>query len=330
VGTGVRSRWLNHHQPISLAVNGNLHLGREVWERSGVVVFTAGTLDAPALSCQARPQDGECFGELPPRSELTAHTRFPMLVPTPTPAYNASYTHAFLEQAAEMPLPPPLSYLAPILHTMSDASARGYCVELLHYLFDACHGPWEGRGARACLYGLQRPPLGRQTLLRLRPTASEGDCWPFILPFLATTARCQLEVSIAHGAPARATLEKWLGPTGVGRSTVKVVVEDEGDFEARRAAAGNLYFNVLELPCARAQAGGGALVPQLQPWPAQARLDGGKGGGAAAPLEYPLAGKAGPHLPPSAARSWVVLLLSSMCSDWLMVHTDGMSVQRTL
>lgn len=60
--------WLNKHQPISLSVNGSLELGRKLWERSGVVVFTSGSLEAPALSCQARPQDGECFGELPPRS----------------------------------------------------------------------------------------------------------------------------------------------------------------------------------------------------------------------------------------------------------------------
>ena len=81
--------WLNTHQPISFSVNGSLELGRKVWERSGVVVFTCGSLEAPALSCQARPQDGECFGELPPRAQLSAHTRFPMLVPTPTASYNA-------------------------------------------------------------------------------------------------------------------------------------------------------------------------------------------------------------------------------------------------
>jgi hypothetical protein len=66
--------WLNIHQPISLSVNGSLELGRKIWERSGVVVFTSGSLQNPALSCQARPQDGECFGELPPRSRECAHS----------------------------------------------------------------------------------------------------------------------------------------------------------------------------------------------------------------------------------------------------------------
>ena len=244
--------WLDIHQPISLAVNGDYETARVLWERSGVVVFTAGTLHAPALSCQARPQDGECFGELPPRAQLTQHTRFPMLVPTAVSSYNAVYTPEALAEAAHSVLPGPLSYLAGILHTMEDQETRGYCMLLLHYLADACRGPWQGHGSRTILYGLQRPPLGKQCLVRVGAGASEVHAWPYLLPFLATTARGQLQVSIVPDSPAQAVLEKWLGPSGVGGGSVRVCVEGEAAFHARAEG----MFNVIELPAA----GDGALV----------------------------------------------------------------------
>jgi len=199
--------WLNSQQPISLSVNGSEELGLKLWERSGVVVFTSGTLEEAALSCQARPQDGECFGELPPRSQLTEHTRFPMVVPSAAAIYNASYTPQFLMHAASLALPPQLSYMAPILHTIQDQEAKGYCLLLLHYLFDACQGPWEGRGARTSLYGLQRPPLLSHSLFRITECAAEEDVWPFIMVFLATSARSSLQLSIAPLSPVRASLQ---------------------------------------------------------------------------------------------------------------------------
>jgi hypothetical protein len=114
--------------------------GRDDFARESLlqVVFTRGTLEQPAMTCQARPQgwrpcrpflvcetysrsvcvcvrereresahthtsvcsctfpvprksdgsssaDGEVFGELPPRSELLAHTRFPVCPSAPAP-----------------------------------------------------------------------------------------------------------------------------------------------------------------------------------------------------------------------------------------------------
>jgi len=65
--------WLIEHQPISLAINGDQHpwhFARRLFEQSGLVVYTVGTEFSPALTAQARPQDGEIFGEVPPRSQV--------------------------------------------------------------------------------------------------------------------------------------------------------------------------------------------------------------------------------------------------------------------
>ena len=72
--------WLNTNQPISLGVNGktreeSMELGFRLWEYTGLVVNTIGSPDYPALSCQARPQEGEVFGEFPPRRLLERYTK---------------------------------------------------------------------------------------------------------------------------------------------------------------------------------------------------------------------------------------------------------------
>ena len=51
------AEWLNKHQPISLVVNGDYALMRTLWEKSGMVVNTAGLGDedaSAALTAQAR------------------------------------------------------------------------------------------------------------------------------------------------------------------------------------------------------------------------------------------------------------------------------------
>jgi hypothetical protein len=72
--------WLNTNQPISLGVNGktreeSMELGFRLWEHTSLVVNTIGSPDNPALSCQARPQEGEVFGEFPPRRLLERYTK---------------------------------------------------------------------------------------------------------------------------------------------------------------------------------------------------------------------------------------------------------------
>jgi hypothetical protein len=51
------SSWLVHHQPISLAVNcadfdSSFSLARKLFERTGLVVYTVGSAEKPALTAQ--------------------------------------------------------------------------------------------------------------------------------------------------------------------------------------------------------------------------------------------------------------------------------------
>jgi hypothetical protein len=100
---GKLAAWLNTNQPISLAVNGprseSLDLGISLFEKTGMVVNTIGSTDTvdtpPAMTCQARPQEAEIFGEFPPRGQLEKYTRFPVFVPSSTPAYDTAYPGSF-------------------------------------------------------------------------------------------------------------------------------------------------------------------------------------------------------------------------------------------
>jgi len=239
------ARWLVDNQPITLAINGDRALAKTLFETTGQVVYTVGTLENPALTCQARPQDGEVFGEFPVRRELAAHTKYPVVVPTPTPAYNATYTRAHLASrganSSVSCLPPALSFCAPLLRAVGDDVARGYLVELCEYFADACAtNPKVGhnQGARTALYGLQTTPRnGQLNFVRCAGGATTmADVAPFVLPFFATSAFELLRVSCD---PADAALAETLAALGF-----VVAVEDDAAFDARVAA--EQPYNVIE------------------------------------------------------------------------------------
>jgi hypothetical protein len=271
--------WLVGAQPISVAVNDDVGthgyaLARALFERTAVVVFTAGDLEtAPALTCQARPQVGEVFGEVPPRRLLRAHTAAAVFVPSPTPALNTGYEPAYLRaRAAEWARAPPadappaaraLVALAANADADDDGAegadaakaARselaGYCAELFDYLADACAvNPKRGVGdARTALYGLQTTPLGAggaagaPTVVRIETGARLGLLCAHLLPFVATNAGSALRIS-ADAADLRAVAlgERLVASGVVPRAAL--AVEDGAAFGARVEC--DAPFNVLD------------------------------------------------------------------------------------
>eukprot|EP00301_Raphidiophrys_heterophryoidea_P004598 c1198_g1_i1.p1 GENE.c1198_g1_i1~~c1198_g1_i1.p1 ORF type:complete len:724 (-),score=202.99 c1198_g1_i1:181-2352(-) len=200
--------WLVHHQPISLAINGEsapYPIALRLFEKTALCVYTLGSDQAPALTAQARPQDGEIFGELPPRHHLHTFTRFPVTVPSSTPACNASYTSVQL--LAPPRLPKPMTYCTELIQCIKNEKKRGFAMLVLNYLNEACR-PRRGRGQRTSLYGLQRPPLnGMCTLIRCEPDQDLDDLLVFVLAFLVTNARTQVVIS-CH--PSHASLRSVL------------------------------------------------------------------------------------------------------------------------
>jgi len=183
------SNWLNIHQPISLAVNGKempFELFNKLFERTALVVYTVGCESTPALTAQARPQDGEIFGEFPPRHELSMYTKFPMVIPS-APGYHSLYNPDHLKAKAKETFP--MRKLADLVNKLTDDKARGYCQVLAEYLIDATQESPKvggGNGGRTVLFGLQRSPIDTKSVIR---SSDMNDIVPRLLPFLATNAR---------------------------------------------------------------------------------------------------------------------------------------------
>eukprot|EP00397_Hematodinium_sp_SG-2012_P006668 GEMP01006702.1.p1 GENE.GEMP01006702.1~~GEMP01006702.1.p1 ORF type:complete len:689 (+),score=196.59 GEMP01006702.1:78-2144(+) len=190
------SKWLNHHQPISLAINGDDKLARRLFEVSSMVVYTVGSTSEPALTCQARPQECETFGEFPPRRELNDYTTFPVIIPSSTPGYNSSYSKAHLEASGKsVKLPEKYNFAEKLIHKAGTPAQKGYLKLMVEYVLDAC-GPRVGHSLRTTLYGIQRPPLVKVgTVLRVNPGATYDDVLLYALPFLVTNAKQALVIS---------------------------------------------------------------------------------------------------------------------------------------
>jgi len=237
------ARWLNKEQPISLAVNGDPAFARDLWEKTGLVVCTVGSLDKPALTCQARPQEGECFGEFPPRHELKKFTRLPVIIPSSTPGYNTVYSDHYLRSTSTDELPAGMHWTEPIIAMAGSPEVRGFLKLLVVYLTDSC-GPKTGFGPRSTLFGLQRPPIldDSPTVFRITPAATSDDL-PSILPFLVTNARSQMQLSVDPAAsPA---MHAVLGSFKHLLAAGQVVLEDQDAFNKRCETTP--FINVLTL-----------------------------------------------------------------------------------
>jgi len=190
------TKWLNAHQPISCAVNGiemPFKLFNKIFERTALVVYTIGCQKKPALTAQARPQDGEIFGEFPPRHELSSYTKFPMVIPSPGPGYNTVYEESYLQSKAndEFPIAP----LAKLVSQVKDSTTRGYCQVLGEYLVDACEVSPKvggGNGGRTVLYGLQRTPVNTISVIR---SDNLDEIISRLIPFVGTNASNSICVS---------------------------------------------------------------------------------------------------------------------------------------
>lgn len=198
--------WLNENQPISLAVNGPrqeaIAVGLKMWELTGMVVNTIGSSDdpemPPALTCQARPQEAECFGEFPPRSSMNDYTIFPVVVPSSNPSYDAHYSDEHLKMRGTSVSEYIIKSTRSLLEVIQSDAVRGYCVLLIEYVQNVCRlNPKQGFGkSRSALWGIQRPPLGMKTLIHCGADITWDDVAPIYILFHATNARDQVELSI--------------------------------------------------------------------------------------------------------------------------------------
>ncbi|KAL3817378.1 hypothetical protein ACHAXA_005013 [Cyclostephanos tholiformis] len=253
------SRWLIRHQPISLAVNAErsrvLELGRALFEKTSLVVTTIGSTDAidapPAMTCQARPQDAECFGEFPPRKRMGEYTKFPVIIPSSTPSYDSCYREDYLESRTPNVLDGTScpAHVKRWLSDVTDSATRGFCVELVGYLCDATEvNPKRGFGTgRTALWGLQRPPIldGLRTLVRCGPSVSFDDLSPIFLPFYSTNARSQAELSVDGSNVG--LLDKLMNHD-LDNHTFGVVVESEEILQHRLNEGGDDFYNVVRVP----------------------------------------------------------------------------------
>jgi len=190
------SKWLNTHQPITCAVNGvnmPFELFDRIFERTALVVYTVGCQAKPALTAQARPQDGEIFGEFPPRNEMSKFTKFPMVIPSPGPGYNTVYEESYLESKAKDDFP--IASISKLVSLVKNSAARGYCQVLGEYLVDACEVSPKvggGNGGRTVLYGLQRTPKNTISIIR---SDNLDEIIIRLIPFVGTNARNSICVS---------------------------------------------------------------------------------------------------------------------------------------
>lgn len=196
------ARWLTKEQPITLAVNGDdeqkgFPMMQQLFSSTAQAIYSVGREGQPALTAQARPQDGEIFGEFPPRGEMAKYTEGPVFVPSSTPSYMARYETKHLQAAAARAANLFGSAMCELLQAAERDEIVGYGVLLAEYLKESC-GPKRGCGQRTSLWGLQRPPMQQvSTLFRIEASDDLGAAALNLLPFVLTNAKDGLVVSLA-------------------------------------------------------------------------------------------------------------------------------------
>jgi hypothetical protein len=263
------SKWLNRHQPISLAVNAKrsqvFDLGRTLFENTSLVVMTIGSTDKedapPAMTVQARPQDAECFGEFPPRKTMGEYTKYPVIIPSSTPSYDSYYQDEYLKSRTLHDLDGTHcpTFVRDWLSNISDASIRGYCIELIRYLSDATEvNPKRGFGTsgRTVLWGLQRPPMleGLRTLVRCGRDVTLDDLSAIFVLFYSTNARSQLELSVDE---SNTELLDILQKHDLDNHIFRVVVEGEEILQHRLKSDGENFYNIVRVDASEKNKGGG-------------------------------------------------------------------------
>ena len=142
---------------------------------------------------------------------------------------------------------------------LASAEVRGFCGELADHVVAAAasgarRGDTAGTGGpeRTVVWGLQRPPLGTQTWLRVDSDDDLDALAPTLLPFYATNARDAVVVSVdAAAAATRARLEALPG--------LDVRVQDAEAFAAESQGA----YNVVPAADAAAAAARRPLAQQF-------------------------------------------------------------------
>lgn len=135
------SKWLTKEQPITLAVNGDdeqkgFPMMQQLFQSTAQAIYSVGREGKPALTAQARPQDGEIFGEFPPRSDMHKYTSGPVFVPSSTPTYMARYEAKHLMDAA-LRSERLGGVASQLLQAIDSVELRGYGVLLAEYLKDS-------------------------------------------------------------------------------------------------------------------------------------------------------------------------------------------------
>ncbi|KAJ9472695.1 hypothetical protein DIPPA_70165 [Diplonema papillatum] len=219
--------WLVRNGPITLAVNGDEKIARELFEKSSMTTYTVGDHTKAALTVSARPQEYESFGEFPARPTLSKYTKFPVLVPSSTPSYHSSYTEKYLQQSATQTVPKSLQALK---DAASNDLTKGYIQVAFNFLKDACgpRGNIHHKHARTAIAGWQRPPLnGQPSVLRADKDTSADALAVYIAPYLATNAKECLVVSVD---PSNKKCVELVEKLALANTTV----EDEAAFTSRK------------------------------------------------------------------------------------------------